>query len=102
MSTTLEDEHGESGTICGTPNYMPPEVISKMPHGLASDCKRIRCMYVCMHACIFASKEYGVFVIRTYGCVCLYVVCTNTNSPAYTAFVCVKACSICVCVYIYT
>lgn len=26
LSTTLEGEFGESGTICGTPNYMPPEV----------------------------------------------------------------------------
>lgn len=42
LSTTLEGERGESGTVCGTPNYMPPEVIADTPHGLASDRESLR------------------------------------------------------------
>ncbi|MGB1596066.1 MAG: protein kinase domain-containing protein, partial [Promethearchaeia archaeon] len=37
LSVVLCSERGESGTMCGTPNYMSPEVISSSPHGLASD-----------------------------------------------------------------
>jgi serine/threonine protein kinase len=40
LSTVLEGQCGESGTMCGTPNYMPPEVVhrhslKRMPREIA-------------------------------------------------------------------
>ena len=49
LSVVLCSERGESGTMCGTPNYMSPEVISSSPHGLASDVWSLGCLlYECL------------------------------------------------------
>jgi serine/threonine protein kinase len=105
MSTTLEDEHGESGTICGTPNYMPPEVISKMPHGLSSDCKFMyACMYACWHVCLhvcmrasmymYACMKCHVVFVLPYACIICMYVCIDTNTLLHANIACVyvKAC----------
>ncbi len=41
-------EYEQSGTMCGTPNYMSPEVISSAPHGLASDVWSLGCLLYTM------------------------------------------------------
>jgi len=53
LSTVLEGQCGESGTMCGTPNYMPPEVVhrhslERMPREIALMKMKLTCtcMYV--------------------------------------------------------
>jgi len=41
-------KYEQSGTMCGTPNYMSPEVISSAPHGLASDVWSLGCLLYTM------------------------------------------------------
>ncbi|RUS20157.1 kinase-like domain-containing protein, partial [Endogone sp. FLAS-F59071] len=45
LATKLS-EHGEQKTMCGTPNYISPEIVSRQPYGLASDVWSLGCMLV--------------------------------------------------------
>ncbi|EKX48300.1 hypothetical protein GUITHDRAFT_39878, partial [Guillardia theta CCMP2712] len=48
LSIVLNNDNKESETVCGTPNYMSPEVISRSPHGLASDVWSLGCLLYSM------------------------------------------------------
>ncbi|RKP02758.1 hypothetical protein CXG81DRAFT_10449, partial [Caulochytrium protostelioides] len=37
--------HAEQKTLCGTPNYISPEIVSRQPYGLASDLWSLGCMF---------------------------------------------------------
>lgn len=44
----MKDLNSEQKTMCGTPNYISPEVVSRLPYGLSSDTWSIGCMMVTM------------------------------------------------------
>eukprot|EP00158_Paraphelidium_tribonemae_P007978 Partr_v1_DN28419_c0_g1_i7_m41558 putative Polo-like kinase len=48
LAVQLENLDGEQLTMCGTPNYISPEVISRQPYGLASDLWSVGCMFYTM------------------------------------------------------
>ncbi|KAJ3293304.1 Serine/threonine-protein kinase plk4 [Borealophlyctis nickersoniae] len=46
LAVKLSDPDGEQKTMCGTPNYISPEIVSRQPYGLASDVWSLGCMLV--------------------------------------------------------
>jgi serine/threonine protein kinase len=44
----LSDLNPERDTICGTPNYISPEMINKEPYGLKADCWAYGCILYAM------------------------------------------------------
>ncbi|KAI9100691.1 hypothetical protein DFS34DRAFT_615441 [Phlyctochytrium arcticum] len=46
LAVKLSDPDGEQKTMCGTPNYISPEIVSRQPYGLASDVWSLGCMVV--------------------------------------------------------
>lgn len=48
LAVRLNQTTGEQKTICGTPNYISPEIVSRKPYGLASDVWSVGCMFYIM------------------------------------------------------
>lgn len=46
LAAKLQDVEGEQKTMCGTPNYISPEIVSRQPYGLSSDVWALGCMMV--------------------------------------------------------
>jgi serine/threonine protein kinase len=46
LAVKLNDPSAEQKTMCGTPNYISPEIVSRLPYGLASDTWALGCMMV--------------------------------------------------------
>ncbi|KAJ1551337.1 hypothetical protein HK096_001004 [Nowakowskiella sp. JEL0078] len=46
LAAKINSAHGEQKTMCGTPNYISPEIVSRLPYGLASDVWSLGCMFV--------------------------------------------------------
>ena len=68
LSVVLRGQDGESGTMCGTPNYMSPEVISSSPHGLPSDVWSLGCLLYTM--LVGVPPFESATVDETLRCVC--------------------------------
>ena len=47
---------GEANTLCGTPNYIAPEVLRKQGHGVEADIWAIGCM---MYAMLVGTPPFG-------------------------------------------
>ena len=57
LATTMPNESsGEANTLCGTPNYIAPEVLRKQGHGVEADIWAMGCM---MYACFFGTPPFG-------------------------------------------
>jgi len=49
LAVQLRDLEEERNTLCGTPNYISPEVVSRQPYGLSSDIWALGCIvYACL------------------------------------------------------
>jgi serine/threonine protein kinase len=48
LAVRLNDKNGEQQTLCGTPNYISPEVVQRQPYGLSTDIWSLGCMLVTM------------------------------------------------------
>ena len=49
LAKVLQTAEEESGTVCGTPNYIPPEIVCHQPHGLSVDLWSLGCIvYACL------------------------------------------------------
>ncbi|KAJ3288609.1 Serine/threonine-protein kinase plk4 [Rhizoclosmatium sp. JEL0117] len=46
LAVKLNNPEGEQKTMCGTPNYISPEIVSRQPYGLSSDLWSLGCMLV--------------------------------------------------------
>ncbi|KAJ3158441.1 Serine/threonine-protein kinase plk4 [Geranomyces michiganensis] len=46
LAVKLNELDGEQKTMCGTPNYISPEIVSRLPYGLTSDVWSLGCMVV--------------------------------------------------------
>ena len=46
LAVKLLDSSSEQKTMCGTPNYISPEIVSRLPYGLSSDVWSLGCMMV--------------------------------------------------------
>eukprot|EP00842_Homolaphlyctis_polyrhiza_P003398 jgi/Hompol1/4059/HPOL_003454-RA len=46
LAAKLFDPSGEQKTMCGTPNYISPEIVSRLPYGLEADLWSLGCMMV--------------------------------------------------------
>ena len=46
LAARLNDAFGEQKTMCGTPNYISPEIVSRRPYGLETDLWSLGCMMV--------------------------------------------------------
>ncbi|TPX56203.1 hypothetical protein PhCBS80983_g04689 [Powellomyces hirtus] len=46
LAVKLNALDGEQKTMCGTPNYISPEIVSRLPYGLTSDVWSLGCMVV--------------------------------------------------------
>ncbi|KAJ3089463.1 Serine/threonine-protein kinase plk4 [Quaeritorhiza haematococci] len=46
LAVKMIDPDAEQKTMCGTPNYISPEILSRQPYGLASDVWSLGCMLV--------------------------------------------------------
>ncbi|ORY04226.1 Pkinase-domain-containing protein [Basidiobolus meristosporus CBS 931.73] len=44
LATKVNGREGEQKTMCGTPNYISPEIISRQPYGFASDIWSLGCI----------------------------------------------------------
>ncbi|XP_008821905.1 serine/threonine-protein kinase PLK4 isoform X2 [Nannospalax galili] len=45
LATQLKMPHEKHYTLCGTPNYISPEIATRSPHGLESDIWSLGCMF---------------------------------------------------------
>ncbi|XP_055856439.1 serine/threonine-protein kinase PLK4 [Episyrphus balteatus] len=45
LATQLKTPHEKHMTMCGTPNYISPEVVSRLSHGLPADIWGLGCMF---------------------------------------------------------
>lgn len=45
LATQLKMPHEKHYTMCGTPNYISPEIATRSPHGLESDVWSLGCMF---------------------------------------------------------
>lgn len=62
LAAKLEPVSNRRKTICGTPNYLSPEVLNKQGHGWESDVWALGCvMYVC-HPQIWGFPLYAIFI----------------------------------------
>ncbi|KAI9021091.1 kinase-like domain-containing protein, partial [Hyaloraphidium curvatum] len=46
LAVKIETIDGEQKTMCGTPNYISPEIVSRQPYGLAADVWSLGCLLV--------------------------------------------------------
>ncbi|KAI8621193.1 kinase-like domain-containing protein [Chytriomyces sp. MP71] len=46
LAVKLNTPEGEQKTMCGTPNYISPEIVSRLPYGLSSDLWSLGCLMV--------------------------------------------------------
>ena len=51
-----ENGSGEANTLCGTPNYIAPEVLRKQGHGVEADIWAMGCM---MYAMLVGTPPFG-------------------------------------------
>ena len=56
MPSDANGSSGEANTLCGTPNYIAPEVLRKQGHGVEADIWAMGCM---MYACLFGTPPFG-------------------------------------------
>lgn len=48
LAVKLEDLQEERETICGTPNYISPEIVARQPYGTQSDLWSLGCVLYAM------------------------------------------------------
>ncbi|OLL24386.1 Serine/threonine-protein kinase PLK4 [Neolecta irregularis DAH-3] len=48
LATRIDLREDDELTLCGTPNYISPEVIARQPYGLETDIWSLGCMFVCL------------------------------------------------------
>jgi len=54
---SMENGHGSNNnTLCGTPNYIAPEVLRKQGHGVEADIWAMGCM---MYAMLVGTPPFG-------------------------------------------
>jgi serine/threonine protein kinase len=51
--------------MCGTPNYISPEIVSRVPYGLSSDVWSLGCM---MYTLLTGSPPFQVLLINVEWC----------------------------------
>lgn len=44
LAAKLTHTESEKNTICGTPNYISPEILNKQPYGMKIDCWSFGCV----------------------------------------------------------
>lgn len=55
LAVQLTDLEEERNTLCGTPNYICPEIVSRKPYGLSSDLWSLGCI---IYACLIGSPPF--------------------------------------------
>ena len=55
LAAQLSSAQAERDTLCGTPNYISPEVLMRKPYGLSSDVWSIGCI---LYACLTGSPPF--------------------------------------------